>query len=291
MRTPKTDGLSQKRQPSRPTNAFTLIELLVVVIIIALLAALLLPVLAGAKSKGQGIKCLSNLHQLSIAWVSYAQDNNDRIAQNMECYATGFATDPLVADCQPGQPYASWVLGDVSNDGNACPETSPDWIIHGLLYPYVGNPGCYKCPRDAKMGAKNVPTIRSYSMNCWMDGVPNWDSDSLAKNLPMVDFAKLTAINVMSTAMALVFIEENPYTINDGYWVQDLAAPTEWMDCPASYHINACSMNFADGHGQIRKWTDKNVLYGTNDPIFPADPTSGDLAWVQPRCTYAPQSQ
>ena len=259
-----------------------------VIIIIALLAAMLLPVLANAKSKAQGIKCMSNLHQLSIAWVSYAQDNKDRIAQNMDAYAPGFATDPTAANCQPGQPYASWVLGDVGDDGNAYPETSPNWITHGLLYGQVGNIGCYKCPRDPKRAPNGVATIRSYSMNCWMDGVPNWNSDPRADGLPMVDFAKLTQITGMSTAMALVFIEENPYTINDGYWVQDLAAPTEWMDCPASYHINACCMNFADGHGQIRRWTDKNVLYGTNDPIFPADPTSGDLAWVQPRCTYVP---
>ncbi len=286
MKTLKSDWLPPKGHPSRQTNAFTLIELLVVIIIIALLAALLLPTLAAAKSKGQGIKCLSNLHQLSIGWVSYAQDNGDRLPQNMECYAAGFATDPTAATCQAGQPYSSWVLGDVSNTGNAYPETSLNWITHGLIYAYVGNAGCYKCPRDPKMGAKNVPTIRSYAMNCWLDGIPNWDSDSRADGLQMVDFTKLSAISVMSTAMCLVFIEENPYTINDGYWVQDLAAPAEWMDCPACYHVNACSMNFADGHAQIRKWTDRNVLYGTNQPIFPADPTSGDLAWVQPRSTY-----
>jgi prepilin-type N-terminal cleavage/methylation domain-containing protein len=282
----KSDWLSRKGQPSRPARAFTLIELLVVIIIIALLAALLLPTLAAAKTKGQGIKCLSNLHQLTLGWVAYAGDNNDRIAQNMMAYTANFATDPTAENCQPGQPYANWVLGDVSAINNAYPETSLNWITHGLLYTYVGNAGCYKCPRDMKMGANNIPTIRSYSMNCWMDGYPSWDGDSLANGVQMVDFTKLSAIAAMSTAMALVFIEENPYTINDGFWVQDLAAPTEWMDCPASYHIEACSMSFADGHEQIRKWTDRNVLYGTNEPIFPADPTSGDLAWVQPRCTY-----
>jgi len=289
MKTLNSNRLSLKGQPSQQASAFTLIELLVVIIIIAILAALLLPTLAAAKTKGQGIKCLSNLHQLTIGWVGYAGDNGDKLAQNMEAYATGFATDPTAANCQPAQPYASWVLGNVSATANTYPETSPNWITHGLLFPYVANTGCYKCPRDVKMGAKGVPTIRSYSMNCWMDGIPNWDSDPRADALQMVNFTKLTAISAMGSAMALVFIEENPYTINDGYWVQDLAAPTEWMDCPASYHVQACSMSFADGHGQIRKWTDKNVLYGTNDPIFPADPTSGDLAWVQPRCTYVPR--
>ena len=31
----------------------------------------------------------------------------------------------------------------------------------------------------------------------------------------------------MSTANCIVFIEENPASINDGYWVQDLDTPTD----------------------------------------------------------------
>src|SRR5438093_4376779 len=52
--------------------AFTLIELLVVIAIIAVLAALLLPALAKAKQSAQSTKCLSNLKQLQLAWLSYA---------------------------------------------------------------------------------------------------------------------------------------------------------------------------------------------------------------------------
>ncbi len=58
-------------------KAFTLIELLVVIAIIALLMSILMPSLAKVKELARVSVCSSNLRQLSLASVLYAQDYED----------------------------------------------------------------------------------------------------------------------------------------------------------------------------------------------------------------------
>jgi prepilin-type processing-associated H-X9-DG protein len=259
----------------------------VVIAIIAILAAMLLPALSKAKTKAQGITCLNDLKQLQLGWFMYSGDNDDRIVLTGGLGAlVNFPGDP---GAQPGGAKNQWCYGSMDTLPGA---TNGVLIEMGLLFPYVKNLAVYKCPADNKMmgGAR---TARSMAMNAWMNpindsriGDQSWNTvRGYGGANKLREFRKQT--DIARAAMTWVMIDENPFSINDGWFVCDPNTPTVWWDVPASYHNGAGGLSYADGHSEIKKWRDSALLNLKTVPSqMRCDSGSTDLLWLQERSTF-----
>src|SRR5437764_11021324 len=131
-------------------SGLTLIELLVVIAIIAILAAMILPALSKAKSKAQGIYCLSNEKQLTLAWMMYADDFQSKLVPNHDGGTKDYEK--------------SWFPGWEDFTPNNTDNTNLHFIKLSKIGPYTKAQRIYKCPADiflCKEGSQQLPRIRS----------------------------------------------------------------------------------------------------------------------------------
>jgi prepilin-type N-terminal cleavage/methylation domain-containing protein/prepilin-type processing-associated H-X9-DG protein len=269
-----------------PRLAFTLIELLVVIAIIAVLAALLLPALARAKSKAQGVYCMNNHRQLLLAWKMYVEDNREVL--------------PFVKH-GPWEWVGGWLDYTTARD---------NWDVEynikaGLLWPYCGkNAAIFKCPGDRSVVTVNgnrLPRVRTMSMPNWVGGRGEGRPMNLSNTgngTALTDYRiyrRSTEMQVPGPTKTIVFLDEREDSINDGMFVVDMLTypnTTESIvDYPASYHGGAGGFSFADGHSELKKWTTPQILEKPLEGQVRPYPTplngqyNKDVAWMQERST------
>ena len=275
-------------------RAFTLIELLVVIAIIGILAALLLPAITKAKFKAQGIQCMNNHRQLTLAWRLYAEENGDRLL---------YASDAPAVLGQPGSGNAennnyAWVRGLM--DFN--PNNRSNWdiqqnLVKSPLWPYCGkNPFIWRCPADRSsvtVDGERKPRVRSMSMNFWFGGFAG-DDGRLSGGGWKLYFRMSDLIDPGPTRTWLLLdmredsIDIGNFATDMRGW-PDLPAANRFYDLPGMYHHRACGFSFADGHAEIKRWLDARTM----PPLKPdglindtyVSPYNKDVTWLQERST------
>jgi prepilin-type N-terminal cleavage/methylation domain-containing protein/prepilin-type processing-associated H-X9-DG protein len=167
----------------RRTSGFTLIELLVVIAIIAILAGILFPVFGAARESARKTQCLSNLKQLAIAQMAYAEDYDESLIGAGSRYSYQHER------CINGDTtYAQW-------DGNPR-HTPPAVYWMNMLMTYVKNDGVFTCPDRPRNGcwgySMNVDSSNdNYPGSPSPPGVYLWQS--MSSTLPAAKLASFQA--------------------------------------------------------------------------------------------------
>ncbi len=270
---------SPSRSDTSRIRAFTLIELLVVIAIIAILAGMLLPALGKAKTKAQGIFCMNNQRQMTLAWIMYADDHESRIPPN---HING------------SNRNVTWVQGWMDNAQSVPDNTNTVYLMQSHLWPYLNALESWRCPADKSLsrhGGRLLPRVRSVAMNNWLN--PN---QILFGQNQFIAYRKVSDMTRPSPTGIWVLLDEREDRINNGFFAVNMAgfSPTnpsryEMVDIPASYHNGAGGVAFADGHAEIHKWLDPrtrpSIKKKSNLSLTAASRDNPDVAWLQVRST------
>ena len=268
----------------RPHRGFTLIELLVVIAIIAILAAMLLPALTKAKTKAQGVQCMSNLKQLQLVFLMYPDDNNDNLT------SSGY-TSPV----EPSAWVNGWEDFNGANPDNTDPRTLTD-PNRAKFANYLKSVGVYRCAADRSavlVGGRMIDRLRSLSMGQQWAGPGDWldpagfQANGTSKKYRV--YYKKSGID--NPAMRFVFLDEHPDSLNAGGFANMMVenpGSARIIDFPASSHNGAGGISFSDGHAEIHKWRDPRtrapVRYKDNVLALNVPSANNeDMVWLSDR--------
>ena len=195
----------------RSRKAFTLIELLVVIAIISILAAILFPVFARARENARRASCQSNLKQIALGFLMYAQDYDERLPTTTNNISGTFL----------------WPNG-VTN-------TRSYWNLK--VYPYVKNMQIYSCPSANYRWAGGPDSGITYGANANL----LYSVDDIGPNLASINYVSQTIL-VADSANTQNHDAGN-YTIQSNYNTSSAARGF------ISYrHLEGGVVAFTDGH-------------------------------------------
>jgi prepilin-type N-terminal cleavage/methylation domain-containing protein/prepilin-type processing-associated H-X9-DG protein len=227
---------------TRRTAGFTLIELLVVIAIIAILAAILFPVFAKAREKGRMASCQSNLKQMGIALLSYAQDFDESLPSC--AYGNGQST-----------PWNEWP--------NLLPGAN-GWeaLLEEPIQPYIKNTQVLICPSQTG----GLWGLSGYGYSEYLYDATGWATPyyriPALSNEP-AGVAKISM--VMDTYASGIY---NDWDTSDGS-ADGMARVRYGND--STYlprHMgNATNVLFADGHVKAVISTNIESVNGTQMPV------------------------
>ncbi|MBN1362499.1 MAG: prepilin-type N-terminal cleavage/methylation domain-containing protein [Sedimentisphaerales bacterium] len=241
-------------------NAFTLIELLVVIAVIAVLLAVLIPALSRARELGHRAVCLSNLRQLTLAWVQYADNNDGKL-----CHGAMVGFPPS----EPG-----WISNAFGEHSRSAVVAHPD---KGALWAYVQDVDFYRCPVRRLPGhmatyqavaAANASTLdgvycqsRDYLFHVRMGGFPpNRVGNTVLRLI------RLTDITSPGASQRAVFVDTG-HSNAGAFYVPYSDRRWDRAHAPPIHHAGGATLSFADTHAEYWKWSRETVRMRRNTQV------------------------